>query len=463
MRVAAACAVLGLASLVRTMPVSAQLVDTLAHAPADYFSRQPPAAGGSYVDPTFGTSIRRLSDALATPDDASGGTLTFIMNEYSTPSIYNGDDSYFVLGHQSYFAIYGKDGRYVKDAPLEMNASTEPRWSRRNPNVVYFKSGNALKQYDVTTGQIVVVHTFAEYARVTGRGESDICFDGDHFVLVGDDREIFVYEISTDRKGPVFSTDGHDFDSVYISADDDVTITWLQAGTGRFQGIELFDRSMNFLRQVARAGGHMDMTRDANGDAVLVWANGGDPDPICDNGIVKIRLSDAQQTCLLTLDESLAAHVSGSDQDWVVVSTYAPSDPSPGGAWPVYTNEILRLNLAGGPVERLAHHRSRPSNDYNWEPKATINRDGTRIVYGSNFGLTMTEGYPKQYSDAYLIQFEPPAGGGGGCHSSPAAAARLEGGALVAQLALALAPVGAIVVVGRGLARRRHWRVEEPV
>jgi hypothetical protein len=450
MRLAAAAFGIALAA---APVVRAQVVDTLAHTPADYFSRRPPAAGSTYLDPTFGTAIRRLSDARSTPDDAAGGTITFIMNEYSTPSVYDDDDSYLLLGHQSYFAVYGRDGRYIKDAPFEMNASTEPRWSRRDPHVVYFKSGNALKRYDVVTGQVAVVHTFSEYARVTGRGESDICFDGDHFVLVGDDHEIFVYEISSDGKGPVLETHGRGFDSVYISADDEVTVTWLAAGRGRLEGIELFDRNMGFLRQVARAGGHMDMSRDVNGDAVLVWANGGDPEPVCGNGIVKIRLRDAHQTCLLTLDESLAAHVSAGDRGWAVVSTYAPADPRPDGPWPPYANEIVRLALDGSRVERLAHHRSRPSNDYNWQPKATLNRDGTRIVYGSNFGLSLTDGYPAQYSDAYLIELDAP-DPGSGCRAQPQAAARLQGGALAAQLALALAPVGAVVVVGRGLARR---------
>jgi hypothetical protein len=31
-----------------------------------------------------------------------------------------------------------------------------------------------------------LVHAFGEYSMVNGRGESDISFDGDHFVLVGD-------------------------------------------------------------------------------------------------------------------------------------------------------------------------------------------------------------------------------------------------------------------------------------
>ncbi len=42
---------------------------------------------------------------------------------------------------------------------------------------------------------------------VNGRGESDICFDGDHLVLVGDYQDVFVYDISTDTKGPVLTTD----------------------------------------------------------------------------------------------------------------------------------------------------------------------------------------------------------------------------------------------------------------
>ena len=73
---------------------------------------------------------------------------------------------------------------------------------------------------------------------------------------------VFVYEISTDTKGPVFDTGGRGFDSLYITPNNNVTITWLEPGTARSSGIEFFDRNMKFQRQVARAGGHMDVTRD---------------------------------------------------------------------------------------------------------------------------------------------------------------------------------------------------------
>jgi hypothetical protein len=73
-----------------------------------------------------------------------------------------------------------------------MHAGTEPRWSRRGGDIVYYLRGNTLKQYDAGTGTSGVVHTFAEFGRVSGNGESDLCEDGDHMVLVGDGRHVFV-------------------------------------------------------------------------------------------------------------------------------------------------------------------------------------------------------------------------------------------------------------------------------
>jgi hypothetical protein len=263
-------------------------------------------------------------------------------------------------------------------------------------------SGNQLKQYNVVTNAKSVVHTFAEYSSVTGKGKSDISFDGDHFVLVGDSEYVFVYEISTDSKGPVFDTAGTPFNAVFITPDNNVMITWYGVGTDRHDGIELFDRGMNFLRQVARSDGHMDMTRDTNGDEVIVWINANDPQPICNNGVVKIRLADASETCLLTLDWSLAAHISGTDNSgWAFVETYAPGDPMPPSGW--FTDELMQVKLDGTETRRLLHHRSRPFNGYNYQPKLSISRDGSKLAYGSNFGLQQSLGYPTEYSDAYLV------------------------------------------------------------
>ena len=380
--------------------------DANIYQPPNYSTFQPPAVGGSYTEPVFGTSIKRISNALATPNLDSGGNLIFITDEYSTMSPFNMDNSKILLVHQSYYALYDGSGNFLKALPFEINTTSEPRWSHTDPNVLYYHYINQLKQYNVSTGATAVVHIFSEYSSITGKGESDISYDGNHFVLVGDNRFVFVYEISTNTKGPAFDTGGRGFDSVYITPNNNVTISWLQAGTNRYNGIELFDRNMIFLRQVAHVGGHMDVTLDTDGSEVLVWTNSNDAQPIpnCQNGFVKIKLATGQQTCLLQLDWSLAVHVSGTGNNgWVFVETYNPSDINPGSSsWVAYTNEILQIKLDGTEVRRLLHHRSRPFNSYNYQPHVSVSRDGTRFLYNGNYGLQATLGYTSEYSDVYL-------------------------------------------------------------
>src|SRR4029079_154285 len=61
-------------------------------APPDYRTFQPPAKGGSYLDPVFGTAIKRISSAMTTIDAASGRNVTTIGPEYSSMSPFNQDN-----------------------------------------------------------------------------------------------------------------------------------------------------------------------------------------------------------------------------------------------------------------------------------------------------------------------------------------------------------------------------------
>ena len=260
---------------------------------------QPPK-GGIYMDPTFpsGSSIKRLTDALNTPNADTGGNLSWIEDEYSTAAAFSNDNSHLILVHVSYFGLYDGSGTFVGNLPLEINSSSEPRWSRTDNDTLYYHSGNQLKSYNVVTKTMKVVHTFSEYASISGNGEMDISRDGDHLVFAGDGQYVFLYTISTDTKSKVFDTLGNPFDSLYVTPDNHVTITWDAEGVNtRFTGVEMFDGNMNFLRQLAHVSGHMHMTRDLNGDEVLVWFNGGDHHPTCgQNALVKIHLADGVHT-----------------------------------------------------------------------------------------------------------------------------------------------------------------------
>ena len=178
----------------------AQLTGTGVELASDYDTYVPPSVRLTYVDPTFKSTIKRVSNALGTPNADGGGNLTWIENEYSTMSAFNSNNSNFILVHQSYFALYAGSGLYMHDLPLEINSSSEPRWSRKDNVTLYYHSGNMLKSYNISTGDIAVVHTFSEYTSISGNGEMDISYDGDHLVYCGDSRYIFVYQISTDKK-----------------------------------------------------------------------------------------------------------------------------------------------------------------------------------------------------------------------------------------------------------------------
>ncbi len=434
--------------------------DTSVRLPQSYGTMQPPASGSTYTDPVFGTSIKRITNALSTNNADTGGKLTWIEDEYSTASPFNNDNTRLILAHQSYFGLYDGDGNSLGNLPLDVNTLSEPRWSRKDNSTLYYHRGNQLKSYNVSTGLTNVVHTFSEYSLIGGNGEMDISQDGDHLVFVGNGRYVFVYTISTDRKLAAFDTAGHGFDSIYITPDNNVTITWLQYGIQtRYTGVELFDTNMNFLRQVAHIGGHMHMSRDLNGDEVLVWTNSNDAQPACgQNAIVKIRLADGAQTCLLSLDWSLAVHISAADDTWAFVETYNPSDVIPPSGWLPYTNELLQIKLDGSEVRRLAHHRSRPLNSYNYQPKLTVSRDGTHLVYASNFGLQSTLGYPKDYSDEYMIVSAPA--------NSPVTGVSVVNSASfrsATDAAPAVAPGSIVSIFGTGLAGATQLAASAPV
>lgn len=389
--------------LLPSLPALAYVTDNTVHTPPSYNTFTPPAMGSSYTDPVFGSTVVRVSDAVQMG-------APWIQPEYSTAAAFNQDNSYLLLLANSYFKLLDGQGHFVKNLS-QVCASCEPRWSRKVASVLYYHVGNQLHSLDVASGADSVVHSFSEYSSISGHGEMDMSLDGDHMVFAGNNGDIFLYTISSNSKSPVLNAQGNAFDSLYVGANNNVTVTWVASGSGRYQGIEEFDSSMKFIRQLTHAGGHMHMSTDVNGDPVLVWTNSGDPQPTCgQNAIVKVSLTTGQQTCLLSLGWNLAVHISAADSTWAFVETYAPANPDPSSsAWVPYTNEILQIKLDGSEVRRLVHHRSRPFDSYNYEPKTSASRDGSRIVFGSNMDQQSISGMSQLYTDAYVIVLGGPA------------------------------------------------------
>lgn len=376
--------------------------------------------GQSYIDENFGEVIERITDSMNQPDTAMGAAnakVTSATVEYATICPFNSDSTRLLILHGSYFALYDSNGKYLNDlryGSSYVNASAEPRWSRTNSTNFYFVNSNKLMMFDTLTSIATVVQEFAEYVTTNSQGqnglrsmgEGDISEDGQYWALAGElmggTQEIFLYDLKNHTKGKTFKATK--FDNIYVTPDNNVIVGYYSSGEARFNGVELYDKDMKFIRQVAHALGHQDVARDDNGDEVLVWESAADPKSPFGNtaGIVKIRLADAKQTMIFDHGWGISLHIYGPKiPGWVLVSTFRGMEDIL--SWTPYLNEILKVKLDGTEIQRLCHHRSRPLNDYTFMPKATGNSDLTKIVYNSNCNMQRIKNYPKNYSDVYMI------------------------------------------------------------
>jgi hypothetical protein len=103
-------------------------------------------------------------------------------------------------------------------------------------------------------------------------------------------------------------------------------------------------------------------------------------------------------------------HVSANSMhldDLVYLSLYKDVEVPEAGWTMPWINEVVRLPVLGGPIERIAHHRSRPFGRYYYMPRGSVSREGRFYVYASNFNRQAIEqGIPPGYVDAYLIDLD---------------------------------------------------------
>lgn len=97
-----------------------QLNDASVHIPPNWDTFTPPAKGQSYVDPVYGCTVTRLTNA-SSDETAWDGKYVSFMNYYSTFSAINATDTLLF--------IYSDDGNWrIKD----MNANTVVSVSRQS-------------------------------------------------------------------------------------------------------------------------------------------------------------------------------------------------------------------------------------------------------------------------------------------------------------------------------------------
>ncbi len=379
----------------------------------------PVSLGQTFADPTFGATLRRLSNVFP----GTGSSLIYGIN-----GLWNSDETLYASNVDSggtVNIINTTTGVTIAShVPFSPAGSSE--FDPVNPNIFYYWSGPNLFQYSISAQSSRLVKTFAADLRTLGGSSDFIDRTGRYFLLnIGGEMKIWdktndmlfagsipasVYDASGGFAG--ISPDGK-----YVVVDSD------------FNHISyIVDQQNKTLSSVGAlfwtlCGDHGDTISASNGKTYQITADCYDsPDiylvdvsrsqfPLGTFFHIVPKLSQSQidiqkagSIKLFGISWKDATHFSCAEtSDWCYVSVESTDDTFGSLAPPrQFKSEIVRV-LAVPPytVEHLAHHGSLGAS-YTASPRINASPSGSRAMFASDFGYN--NGQQFGYSDIYSIE-----------------------------------------------------------
>jgi len=386
-----------------------------------------PVKGVHYLDSNYATCIVRVSDHA----NDSNTIANRIVPDYSRRQVFNADQSQMLLlASDGFWHLYDAiTYRHIRRVSLQGD-SVEFQWHPTDPSLLYrmpFNGGRQIFLHDLsdtTDNTFTEVANFTAVSAINGYpGVTDIndiwpgatrfltgeegapSRDGRYWALMGMSNDfntqygMIVYDLQTDAIVGVYdyASDGNGVggpNNLSMSpSGTHVVVLWnppacdglngRPSGAGTLNtpcGTMAFNKDFTQATGIAVNGEHGDTATDINGRDVYVGIE------YQSRGAIEII--DLQTGNLVgEIETSVwegAVHISGRALDkpgWVVVSHYTANAAS---VW--YNQEIFLARLDTTPViVRLAKHQSNPA-DYWAQPHATISRDASKVVWGSNWG-----------------------------------------------------------------------------
>jgi hypothetical protein len=393
-----------------------------------------PPVGVPFIDPVFGTTLRRVSDT-----SQQGGFETQIYNQLQAFSADNG----FLL-------LTGSEGYVVRRvdnlAPLEgldTSSWNAPRWHPLQEHViVHFDSNDdttvRLQLTDLDSLQTTTFFTFPDrydYVRVS-QSFDELSHDGRWLagMLTRDDGTVVLFslDLQNGRLGaelplPDFYAGECDPDPEWGELEPDwvgvsplgnyLMVQWVRDNTIPCSGLESRDiQSGAFRGRVQTSTNHGDLGLDADGLTEIFMTT--EFSPPADNNrlaIVARHLPGTETASppvwLRVVDWSNEDHISMQGPPGVgLVSWGRLSDTND------FPFEVeLFLQYTDGSVLRLVHHRSSTCG-YWVQPRASLSRDGRYVVFASDWSLETGQdgcsgGDELGRGDPYLIDLGEAVGG----------------------------------------------------
>ncbi len=323
------------------------------------------------ADTTWGTRITRVSNVANR------------RHGYARTPGWNADGSKILLAFSSPAAIL--DGRTYAQLYTLSSMVGYAHWSNTNPNRIFgtFNNDNRFYAENATTGAQTVLHTFSGYTEVSlGDGEGGID-DNDRYVALmtrtsAGANGLLVYDIGTDTVVSSLNFGATRPDNAQISRKGNyVVLTWGD-GTGLHQGLERYNRALTSRINLSPYGRHGDNALDAAGNEIFV---------ACSPNVDAFSLATGAATRLLASSAFEYGHVSGRNIDrpgWVYLSAYdwGATAGRPG------RDQLVAVKTDGSRTVEVFGFANHRSTTYNSQPQATVSRDGTRVLFASEWGAS---------------------------------------------------------------------------
>jgi hypothetical protein len=349
-------------------------------------------------DPLTGMTLTRVSDQTA-----FGSSLSKLRHIYATNQPWNANESYLLLSYSYPAALV--DGRNYKFLRW-VHQLAEGVWSNLNPNLMYgvFANSNQFVKLDVSKGEkYTVLHKFSEYDQIDFGGWNGHLSGNDRYAALAGLKDgkidLLVYDLQTDRvisrKTQPKGTTMRNYTQSKIDRIDSFSITasskyvivgYPQSGQGPRRGVHLLDRSLKFVRQLSQRGGsHFDYCVDSRGSEAIVVEDDQS------SALVSVEYVTGKKTTLLSADKlHYNIHVSCRNSNrpgWAYISEY-PVEPDPNTNPTTVnrnTDRTFALKLDGSEkIEQFAPPNHSASTDR--EPHSVPNRNGTKVLFASDWG-----------------------------------------------------------------------------
>lgn len=418
------------------MPACGLVDDEKARVPTTWTTFTPPVRGASYVDPMFGCTVTRLTDAVR------DGVAEH--HYYATLTPMSADDSKILVNdeHGNWMVVDEAGDIIVPVSQMPARNEGTLLWDAADGNTFYFTRGNSILKGRIAGHEVTVstVHSFSEYQIVVFPDKTDLSIDGQSFAMwAGHTAEsgaldIFTYNMQSNAKKRPYTTmcsqivayiQGPCVHGITQTADDNVIIDFSHDGSCQECGNRLWEGRT--LSKVQDGTNHLDTGYDLRGHSIFIELGGrltlpGEKNP-CPSGWgldVRELIDLTSATCLV--DRQPSSHISyrgNPSQPWVALSFFDERKKGPElfnhdpgfappsyGNWGLYEDEIMLARIDGGARYRLADARSRSAEYYWAQPHAAITRDGKYVIFDSNMAYAQS-GCPtgmEDCSDVYLIK-----------------------------------------------------------